>query len=230
MAWMALNSFQTENQFRQPKKNHEMKKTIRAGLAMMASAVLMAALNASAISYNITSDHATGGLGTPPFGTVDVTQNGANVSFTVHLNTGYWFVLTGAADFMDFKFNATGVALGDISITQNAPYTLVAAAGAFNGDGTGNFGFGITGAPGQGNGGAGKFNSDIIFSVANATIADLTQPNNLGILFVADLLAPNGNTGPADVTVPGVPDGGTTMLMLGSALAGLGAIARRFKK
>src|SRR5512140_2598715 len=69
---------------------------------------------------DITSDHATGGLGTAPFGTVTLAQNGANVDVTVHLLSGYLFVLTGAADFMDFKFNATGVALADISINQNA--------------------------------------------------------------------------------------------------------------
>jgi len=195
------------------------------------AAMVMVAPSAQAIIYDITSDHATGGLGTPPFGTVTLIQNGANVGVTVHLVTGYSFVLTGAADMMDFKFNATGVALGDISITQNAPYTLVAAAGAFNGDGTGTFGFGITGT-GQPGGGSGAFNSDIKFSVANALIAELTIPNASGIVFVADLLAPNGNTGPADATTPegNVPDGGATVAMLGAALVGLGALRRKISK
>lgn len=213
---------------------------MKAGKAILACAagvgMLMAVQNASAITYDITSDHATGGLGTPPFGTVELIQNLTTVDVTVSLASGYSFVSTGAADNMDFKFNANDVALGEITVDQNAIYPLFAATGSFNGDGTGNFGFGITGYTGlkndgsQPNGAAGAFDTDIKFHVANATIADLTHPNNLGILFVADLLAPNGNTGPADVTVPGVPDGGLTLALLGLALAGLGSFSKLFKK
>ena len=184
--------------------------------------------SARAVSYNITSDHATGGLGTPPFGTVNLTQNGTKVDVTVHLNAGYWFVLTGAADMQDFKFNATGVTVPDITITQNAPFPLVASTGAYNGDGTGTFGFGITGT-GQGGGTSDKFNTDIIFSVKNAVIADLTAPNSLGNIFVADLYSEfTGKTGPADVsTPPTVPDGGATIALLGVGLLGLGALRRK---
>ena len=74
------------------------------------------------------------------------------------------------------------------------------------------------------------FAGPISFSVANATIADLTQPNNLGQVFVADILAPNGSTGPVDASTPnGVPDGGATVMLLGAALGALG-MARRFLK
>ena len=93
----------------------------------IASAVAVLAIVAApsvshAITFNLTSDHCTGGCGTAPFGTVDVTQAGANVNFVVDLangppNTVCW-AQTGAADFQLFKFNATGVALGDISVTQ----------------------------------------------------------------------------------------------------------------
>lgn len=194
--------------------------------------LLVAAFSAQAISYNITSDHSSGigGLGTAPFGTVTLNQSGTSVDVSVHLNTGYEFVLTGSADFMDFKFNASGVALADISITQNAPYTLTAKTGLFNGDGTGDFGFGITGNL-QGNGASGGFSTDIMFSVANATITDLTQPNNVDTLFVADLYSTvTGNTGPADVSVPSVPDGGSTLTLVGAALVGLGGWRRIVKK
>jgi hypothetical protein len=73
---------------------------------------------ASAISFQLTLDHCTGGCGTAPFGTVDVTQVGANVHIVVNLadgppNTVGW-AKTGAADFQEFKFNATGIVLGDI--------------------------------------------------------------------------------------------------------------------
>lgn len=188
--------------------------------------------SAQAISFDFTSDHVTGGAGTPPFGTVELTQNGTSVDFTVTLTDGYGFVLTGAADNQYFKFNATGVVAGDITnINQNfAGFTLSGDAGAFNGDGTGNFGFGITSDHGTG-GSPPIYLGPLTFSVINSTISDFLTPNNLGILFVADIIAPavDGvrNTGPVDVTPTTVPDGGSTIMLLGAALGGLG-VMRRF--
>src|SRR3954465_7993813 len=152
-------------------------KTITKLAAIAATAV---AAQASSITYQITGDHATGGLGPPPFGTVALNEVGSAVAVTVHLNSGYSFVQTGSVDFMDFKFNAIGIALGDITVTSvNTPYTLTAATGDFHGDGTGQFWYGITGAPGQNNGAGNGFTSDIVFRVAGANIADLTQTPNV---------------------------------------------------
>ena len=108
----------------------------------VAAGVAGGATSASAIVFDLTSDHCTGGCGTAPFGTVDVTQVGANVHFVVDLangppNTVGW-AQTGAADFQLFKFNATGVVVGDINVVQTfAGQTLQANTGTFNGDGTG---------------------------------------------------------------------------------------------
>jgi len=42
--------------------------------------------------------------------------------------------------------------------------------------------------------------------MANATVADLTAPNNLGDIFVADIFSPQtGNTRPVDVIAGGLP-------------------------
>lgn len=170
-------------------------------------------------TFQFTSDEVSGGAGTPPFGTVTLTQSGANVNFDVTLTAGYQFVLTGSADSQYFKFNdsAPGASAANITnITQNNPKgTLTGETGAFNGDGTGNFSFGI-GASSLGNGaGPSAFAGPIDFTLTNATIAQVTQPNNDGILFVADILAPNGNTGPVDA----VPEPSTALLLASGVLA-----------
>jgi hypothetical protein len=193
-------------------------------LVLPGAALLLGASPARAsIIYNLTSDHCTGGCGTPPFGSVTLEQNGSDVDITVHLNPPNEFVKTSSADDMAFKFNATDVVLGDITVDQTvAGQTLAGATGDFFGDGTGMFHFGIECST-CGPGASDAFADDIVFHVANATIADLTAPNNLGNVFVADIIAGNGNTGPVDATVP-VPEPGSALLV---SLGLLGLAGRR---
>src|SRR4051794_37137936 len=124
---------------------------LRYSIAALAVIAATAAFSTAghAVTFDLTSDHCLGGCGTAPFGTVDVTQVGANVHIVVDLangppNTVSW-AQEGGADFQLFKFNGTDVVLGDISVVQTfAGQMLQANTGAFNGDGTGPFSFGIS--------------------------------------------------------------------------------------
>ena len=203
----------------------------RLSLMLSGAALLLGAGPAQALTFNFTSDHCsgTGGCGTPPFGTITLTQNGANVDVTVHLLPPNLFAKTQAVDLQAFKFNATGVVVGDITVDQTVTgQTLAAQTGAFNGNGTGTFAFGIQCTTCM-NGASDAFSDDIVFHVASATIADLTAPNGNGNIFVADILSSaagggTGNTGPVDVSQVPEP---ATAAMLGLGLFGLAAAGRR---
>jgi hypothetical protein len=204
---------------------------LKGAAALFAMSVAMTGVS-YAITFDLTSDHCTGGCGTAPFGTVELTQLGANVQVIVDLANGppnaVGWAKTGSADFQEFKFNATGVVLGDITVTQTfAGQTLAPQTGTFNGDGTGDFTFGIA-CTTCGNGNLG-ITSNIQFLVANALIAELTAANANGNIFVADVFSgQTGNTGPVDVSgtpsqVPLPP----AALLFGTALVGMTVLGRR---
>ena len=187
----------------------------------------------------MTSDHCSGGCGTAPFGTVTLTQSGANVDVTVSLFTGYKFVQTGAGAGMNFLFDNSAITLANITNIVSATGQAMTATGSvipgLHADGTGTWMWGIY-CWTCGTGATDAFAGPITFRVTNTTLAQMEVGHpvvGFGTeLFVADVLAPNGNTGPVDVNTPPkgvqtIPDGGTTLMLLGTALSGLG-LARRF--
>jgi hypothetical protein len=203
-------------------------------LGILTVGVMVAAHPAQAIVFDLTSNHCTvpadcGAPGTI-FGTVTLTQIGSSVGVVVDLNSPYVWAKTGSADFTAFKFNATGVAVGEIAVTQTfAGQTLVAQAGSFPGDGTGAFGFAIVCST-CGNG-ISTISSNIEFTVANALIADLTAANASGNVFVADLgNSTNGATGPIDATAPHSVAEPSSLLFVGSAMAIAGMLGRRWRR
>src|SRR5262249_8220718 len=177
--------------------------------------------------FDLTGDHCSGGCGAAPFGSITLTQNGVNVDVTVHLLSPNKFVKTGSVDFQAFKFNAAGVVVGDITVAQTVSgETLAAQTGAFNGDGTGSFAFGIA-CTTCGGGASDKFGNDIVFHVANATIADLIARNSLGNVFVADIIGSTGKTGPVYATTANPVPEPAPAALFAAGLFGLAVLGRR---
>src|SRR4030095_11992333 len=145
--------------------------------------------HATSVSSNLASDHCSGGCGPAGaiFGTVTLNDNGGpNVTITVHLNNPYAFAKTGSVDFQAFLFSGVGVSLADITVSPHTP-ALVATTGPYTASNIGTFQFGI-GCPTCGGGLSDAFTNDIVFTVASATIAELTQPlAGTNHVFAADI-------------------------------------------
>lgn len=220
-------------------------KFLRGGivLALLFAGLLVTVPSAQALvgteTFLFTSNHITGGDdATVPFGEVVLTQSGSNVDVTVSLFNGNKFMNSGAAGGENFLFNASGVALTDLSgsgLTFDG-----AGSGTFtlHADGTGFFDFGVV-FTGQGTGGVNALPGPINFEVANAVISDLTIANAKGQLFAADIILGSGNTNnngasigkTGDVDVSGttkVPEP-TTMLLLGFSLISVVGVRRMLK-
>ena len=187
---------------------------------------------AKADTFNFTSDHCTNNCGPQSsFGTVTLTQVGSNVNVVVSLLNGNQFVSTGAGGNMYFLFDNALISLANITSISGAPAGTTAFAGPIHADGTGDWAWGI-GCASCAQGGAGKFTGPITFTVTNTTLAAMEVGHfvsGVGVeLFVADILSgTTGRTGDVDVTGTFVPDGGATVMLLGTALGALG-MARRF--
>jgi hypothetical protein len=215
-----------------------------AGSAALAIAGLVAAAPAEAVTFDLTSCHISSSCGPAGtvYGTVTLTQSGSTVDFAVSLSDSNRFVLTGSADDQYFKFNGAPN-VGSISVTQNVSgVTLTADAGALNGDGTGNFGFGITCTPispmtscAEGGAAALPVGTTLDFAVANSTISQFLVNSGSGNFFVADILcgATSGctGTGPVDVPVPApiIGHGLFVLLAIGGVLFG-GKLMEDLKK
>jgi len=200
--------------------------------AVLAIGLLLAASSAKADLFFLTSDHCSGGCGDPPFGTVELTQNGANVDITVSIAPNFW-AKTGSVNFLMFKFNdsADGITAANIINESFDSQTVNGVQGSFNGDGTGAFSFGIACTTCK-NGNSG-LSDDLSFTVTGATLAGLEAANANGNIFVADIFsAQTGFTGPVDVNNgnPHVPDSGSTALLLGLGLFGLGFVRMPLRK
>jgi hypothetical protein len=206
-------------------KFHPTFRTAAAAIALTASAV--PALAVTVYELNTT---AVAAFGPPIYGTVTLTQNGANVDVNVTLAAGFNFVTTGGPHDL-FTFNATGVVLADITNLDTAGTGTLAAHVPGLDTPFGTFGFGIdcTDCP---NGGPGQQADPLTFTVLNATEADFAllstlPPGSMSAFFAADLIqTASGATGAVGSITTPIPEPETYALML-AGLGMMGFMARR---
>jgi hypothetical protein len=196
-----------------------------AAIALASSA--LPALGVTVYDFNVT---AVGAFGSPSYGTVTLTQNGANVDVSVTLADGFNFVTTGGPHDL-FAFNATGVSLGDITnLSVLGGGTLAAhVPGADTPFGTFNFGIDCTSCS---NGGPGQQADPMTFRVLNALETDfalLSTGGSPNAFFAADLIQTgSGATGAVGSITTPVPEPETYALMLaGFGMMGFMAKRRR---
>jgi hypothetical protein len=193
----------------------------------------VAIAGAASLTYSLNLDACTGGCGTPPFGTVTLTQDGDKVDVDVTLLNGNQFIRTGAGQ--SLAFNVSGNPSIDITnITAGFSNTGATSASAF-----GSF-FDSVGCTGCGPGGSSPNPGPLDFIVAltgggTLSITDFVA-NSDGNFFASDILSNStGNTGNVGSNGPGVPSSvpePSAMLLTNAGLGGILILvgARRRRK
>ena len=210
--------------------------TVISAAAALCCAVGISSAHAADAVYTFDYAAASAHLGSAPFGTVSLTQDGANVDFSIDLTPGYKFVMTGNQKSHSlFAFNASGVSLSDIvGISDGTSATFFAYAPA-TAQPFGKFGFGID-CSSCSKGAPGAIPPPLTFTVDNALVSDFASLSHDGspvAFFSADVIElASGSTGQVGATGVGVvpltavPEpAGMSLLLAG--LAAVGFVARR---
>ncbi len=214
----------------------------RTGFALIAVMLLFAA-GSFATSFDLTIDKCTGGCGTPPFGTVTLTDVGANqVQVQVDLADPNEFVATGFPG--SFGFNIDGAPTISVSFvnppSNPSDWSLVSTqSGALQFDGFGNFMYAIfCDSCGKGASNPNPGPLEFIVTAPGLTASSFevlsgVPPGDTQVFFVADIIGATGLTGPVGGGEsgggPGVPEP-TSLLLLGSGLVALALAASRRKR
>jgi hypothetical protein len=170
------------------------------------------------------------GLGLGPYGTVDVSLTGQTATITFTADAGFFFVdgSSAAVNLSTSSFTHSAVAtetpVSDFKDFTSSPPPV---------DGLGNFSLIVD------NNNASVKVSTITFTVTNSlatwvTASDVLAFNAKGFDAAAHIFSTGGGitgfAGENGTGVPTVPDSGTTAMLLGGALAGLGVMRRLVKR
>lgn len=187
----------------------------------------MLAVLAIAPAVNATTLNVSACCGSGPFGTVTLSQDGANtVLVTETLFSGIGFVKTGAGDALAF------------SIAGVSTITITNLTAGFAQDPTpksspyGPFDFGVSCTSACGSGGSSPYFGTLSFDVNASGLTPGSFTSTGGYMFASDIIdnnvdgKPTGNVAGAGSAVPEP----TTISMLGAGLLGLGFLRRRIAK
>jgi len=219
VALLLSDNFRTTKPNRKTDMKMRIPKLALGGLCAIAFAVQPA----KAIQYTLTSPNAQLSSYSGPYGTVDVQLVGNTATITFTSLNGYLF-----GDGSSVGVNVNGSYLNPTIISDGSPSQFKDwTSSPPPVDGRGDFSLILDNM---------DFSnplSMISFSITGtwANDASVLALNNNGFVAEAHVQAPNsgGVTGYVGAT-DSVPDGGSTVALLGCGLAGIGMISRKFRK
>lgn len=224
--------------------------------AVAASALVFAAqaqatiIPPSSTTYQLDTYYGTNPPSTGSYGTVTLTQNGANVDVSVSLASNVGFVDTGAGDSLMWDLSSS--VSSPITITSltsgfsvvggsssSGTWTVSSVTNGFNGNGSGDWNFAVTcagGACGTGGSSPATTPPDLTFTIANISLSDFIA-NGDSNYFASDVcILVSAGGGCTAGAYTGVISGGTTttnvpepatLALFAAGLAALGFALRR---